>query len=82
MNLTVKRLLNAFVVGTLGTGLLLLIEDWQGIVDSVRVGDWTSLSTVGISIVGGAILAGLRGLQSIVPWIPSPEPEENAKKTS
>lgn len=73
-----KRILNAFVLGTLSTGLLLLIENWQTFIASVQVGDWASLSTLGISLLGGAILAGFRAIQAYITGVPSPEPDENA----
>ena len=74
---TAKRVLNAFAIGTLTVGLLLLIEDWQNIVNTVAVGDWTSLKTLAFAILGGAIGAGFRAIQAKVLAVPSPEPEEN-----
>jgi len=76
MSLKLKRALNAFIIGTLGFFALIGIEDWQNLTNAVRVGDWASLKVVGLSLLGGAFVAGLRALQSYVNPIPSPEPEE------
>ena len=76
MGIKLRRALNAFILGTLATGLALLIEDYENISASVRVGDWSSAQTLLLAVIGGAIGAGLRALQSSTP-LPSPEPEEN-----
>lgn len=77
MSLRVKRVLNAFLIGSLGFFLLLGLEDWQNLTDAVRVGDWASLKVAGLSLIGGAIVAGFRAAQAYAPAVPSPEPSEN-----
>ena len=77
MSQRVKRVLNAFVLGFLSSMLLLAIENWQNINDAIAVADWISLKNVIVSLVGGAILAGLRAIQAYLAIVPSPEPEEN-----
>lgn len=79
MGIKLRRAFNAFVLGTIATGGALFAEDHETFTAAVSVGDWSSLSTLGLSLVGGAIAGGIRYSQSAAPLIPSPEPEENPK---
>lgn len=81
MSQRAKRVLNAFVLGSLTALLSLAIEHWADLTNAVQVADWISLKNLALSVGAGAILAGLRAIQSApaVP-VPSPEPEENAAK--
>jgi hypothetical protein len=77
MSIKMHRALNAFVLGFLGTGGALLIDKEADIQDAVAVGDWTALRFLLVPLIGGAIAGGIRRLQSGVPSLVSPEPEEN-----
>lgn len=76
MNQTVKRVLNAFVLGTLTALLTLALLSWQDITNAVQASDWISLKNLAVSLLFGAINGGLRAIQAKTP-APSPEPEEN-----
>lgn len=80
MSQKTKRVVNAFVLGTVTALLALAIEHWADLTNAVTVGDWISLKNLALSVGFGAILAGLRALQAGVGVIPSPEPDENATK--
>ncbi len=77
MSIKVKRALNAFALGFAASLGALLIADQNAISDAVVVGDWSSLRILVVPIIVGAIAGGIRALQSGVPALPSPEPEEN-----
>lgn len=77
MSQTVKRVLNAFVLGTLSALLVLALATWTDITNAVQVGDWDELKPLLVSLVFGAVNGGLRAIQAKTP-VPSPEPEENA----
>jgi hypothetical protein len=79
MSIKLRRAFNAFILGTLATAGALFAEDYKTFTDSVSVGDWSSLATLGLALIGGAISGGIRYVQSSAPLIPSPEPEENPK---
>lgn len=76
MSQTVKRVLNAFVLGTLTALLTLALLSWTDITNAVTANDWISLKNIGLSVIFGAINGGLRAIQAKSP-VPSPEPEEN-----
>lgn len=78
MGQTAKRVLNAFVSGTLAALLTLALLSWTDITNAVSVGDWDSLRPLLVALVMGAINGGLRALQASVTPVPSPEPEENS----
>jgi TRAP-type C4-dicarboxylate transport system permease small subunit len=77
MSQRVKRVLNAFLLGLLGSLLALAIENWANLSNAVAVGDWISLKNLALSVGFGALLAGLRAIQAYLAIVPSPEPEEN-----
>ena len=77
MSIKTHRMLNAFVLGFLATGGALLIDKEAALEDAVSVGDWTALRFLIVPLIGGAISGGIRRLQSGVPALPSPEPEES-----
>ena len=83
MSQRVKRILNAFLLGTATAMLTLALLSWQDITNAVAVGDWISLKNLAVSLIFGAINGGLRAIQSApgVP-VPSPEPEENTPPSS
>ena len=82
MSIKMHRALNAFVLGFLATGGALLIDKEAALEDAVSVGDWTALRFLVVPLIGGAISGGIRRLQSGVPALPSPEPEENKPPTA
>jgi len=73
----VKRVLNAFLLGTGAALLALAIDKWADVTNAVQVGDYASLKNLAISAGFGAVLAGLRAVQAYVGVVPSPEPDEN-----
>lgn len=77
MKLKLKRAANAFLLGFIGTGLALLLDNWQNINNAVVVGDWQQLKFLILPVIGGAIGAGIRALQSNIAQVPSPESSEN-----
>jgi uncharacterized membrane protein len=77
MSRRVKRVLNSFLSGTAAAFLTLALEHYADLTNAVKVGDWASFKVVGLSVVFGTILAGLRAVQSYSTVVPSPEPEEN-----
>ena len=77
MNQQTKRIVNAFLITFLGVLLVQAINSWADITNALQTGDWGSLKQVGIAAVAAAVVAGLRALQSFVPKVPSPEPDES-----
>jgi hypothetical protein len=76
MSQVVKRVLNAFIMGTLSALLVLALATWTDITNAVQANDWDSLKPLLVALVFGAVNGGLRALQAKTP-IPSPEPDEN-----
>jgi len=74
---TVKRVVNAFVLGTLSALLVLALASWTDITNAVQTSDWDQLKPLLVALVFGAVNGGLRAIQAKTP-VPSPEPEENA----
>ena len=81
MNQSLKRVLNAFILGSLSAAILLILDDFENISNALRAGDWASLRVLGTSLLFGIVVAGLRTIQSMVRVVPSPEPEENSPRT-
>lgn len=77
MSQTVKRVVNAFVLGTLSALLVLALASWTDITNAVQTSDWDQLKPLLVALVFGAVNGGLRAIQAKTP-VPSPEPEENA----
>lgn len=77
VNIYARRILHAFLRGFLAAMLGLALENWADLTNAVEVSDWVSMKNVGLSVLFGALAAGLRALQTLGP-IPSPEPEENS----
>jgi hypothetical protein len=73
----VKRVVNAFVLGTLSALLVLALASWTDITNAVQTSDWDQLKPLLVALVFGAVNGGLRAIQAKTP-VPSPEPEENA----
>jgi len=77
MSIRVRRLLNAFVLGTLAALVAFIIDDYENLSNAIKIGDWTSLRALAVSAIFGALVAGLRAAQMFIGPVPSPEPEEN-----
>lgn len=77
MSQTVKRVLNAFVSGTLSAALTIALLSWTDLTAAVQAEDWVSLKGLGVALIMGAINGGLRALQAKTP-VPSPEPDEGS----
>ena len=73
-----KRIVNAFVIGFVGTLLLQVLDHYADFTKALNDGNWAWLRSVGTAVVGAALLAGLRAIQSYVVQVPSPEPDESA----
>ncbi len=77
MSQSVKRVLNAFVLGTLTALLTQALLQWTDLTNAVTVNDWFSVKNIGLALLFGAVNGGLRAIQAGAPPVPSPEPEEN-----
>lgn len=78
MGLKTKRIINAFLIGFTGTLITLGIDHYQDFSKALLEGNWVWLRSLGASIAVGAVIAGLRAIQSYVGKVPSPEPDESA----
>lgn len=76
MSQTVKRVLNAFISGTLSAALTIALLSWTDLTSAVQAQDWVSLKGLGVALIMGAINGGLRAIQAKTP-VPSPETDEN-----
>ena len=77
MSQRAKRIANAFLLGAGGAFLLLLIDHYGDLSKAVQSHDWASAQGAIFVVASGAILAGLRAVQSYVAAVPSPEADEN-----
>lgn len=73
-----KRIINAFLIGFSGTLLTLTLDHYQDFSRALADNNWVWLRNVGVAVVAGAFVAGLRAIQAYVAVVPSPEVDERS----